>query len=73
MRLNPYSIGRYSVSDETKQFVEDYLKGLNPYSIGRYSVSHQDDGKNYCNYRLNPYSIGRYSVRRRTSLLILDR
>ena len=35
--LNPYSIGRYSVSKYTNVKLAE-LKCLNPYSIGRYSV-----------------------------------
>ena len=36
--LNPYSIGRYSVSTATIAAKAEIV-GLNPYSIGRYSVS----------------------------------
>ncbi len=35
--LNPYSTGRYSVSNVMKTLVI-VLLGLNPYSTGRYSV-----------------------------------
>ena len=36
--LNPYSIGRYSLSN-TEVKVESGIVSLNPYSIGRYSLS----------------------------------
>ena len=35
--LNPYSTGRYSLSNK-KDFIENYWKSLNPYSTGRYSL-----------------------------------
>ena len=47
--LNPYSIGRYSVSWRSGSGRRFLLHGLNPYSIGRYSVSLSlvDAFKNY--------------------------
>ena len=37
--LNPYSIGRYSMSKKLKLWKKKEKKRLNPYSIGRYSMS----------------------------------
>ena len=38
--LNPYSIGRYSMSIDGFMSFSERQRGLNPYSIGRYSMSY---------------------------------
>ena len=62
--LNPYYIGRYSMSMITEVIMERPLWSLNPYYIGRYSMRsskcYMREKKKTC---LNPYYIGRYSMR----------
>ena len=61
--LNPYSIGRYSLSQQDCEWYrQNSLKSLNPYSIGRYSLSTISSTMKQTSESLNPYSIGRYSL-----------
>ena len=42
LRLNPYSIGRYSLRIKKMSKKEFLAESLNPYSIGRYSLSRDE-------------------------------
>ncbi len=61
IRLNPYSNGIYSMSDQRRGELRRSVPGLNPYSYGIYSMSFRQSYSSKSS-RLNPYSNGIYSM-----------
>ena len=61
--LNPYSIGIWSATIQSRLGQAHLLMGLNPYSIGIWSATIQSRlGQAHLLMGLNPYSIGIWSA-----------